>query len=64
MRVTCHPRCSALAAADIAAAAAAGTALSVGQEREAGSLLFEVEVDTPPAARKSKCGRPAAAWWS
>ena len=36
----------------IAAAAAGGTALSVGQEREHGELLFEVKVDTPSGRKE------------
>jgi uncharacterized membrane protein YkoI len=36
----------------IAAAAAGGTALSVGQEREAGVLLYEVKVDTPSGRKE------------
>lgn len=39
-------------AMDIAAAAAGGTAVSVGQEREAGILLFEVQVDTPSGRKE------------
>jgi uncharacterized membrane protein YkoI len=31
----------------IAATAAGGTAISVGQETEGGQLFFEVQVDTP-----------------
>jgi uncharacterized membrane protein YkoI len=36
----------------IAAEAAGGTALSVGQEREGGILLFEVQVDTPSGRKE------------
>jgi uncharacterized membrane protein YkoI len=36
----------------IAAAAAGGTAISVGQEREGGILLFEVKVDTPSGRKE------------
>jgi uncharacterized membrane protein YkoI len=36
----------------IAAAAAGGTAVSVGQEREGGVLLFEVKVDTPSGGKE------------
>jgi Peptidase propeptide and YPEB domain len=36
----------------IAAAAAGGTAVSVGQEREDGVLLYEVQVDTPSGPKE------------
>lgn len=39
-------------AMDIAAVAAGGTAVSIGQEREAGILLFEVQVDTPSGRKE------------
>ena len=39
-------------AMDIAAAAAGGTAVRVGQEREAGFLLYEVQVDTPSGRKE------------
>jgi len=39
-------------AMDIAASAAGGTAVSVGQEMEAGILLFEVQVDTPSGRKE------------
>jgi uncharacterized membrane protein YkoI len=39
-------------AMDIAAAAAGGTAVSVEQEREAGILYFEVQVDTPSGRKE------------
>jgi uncharacterized membrane protein YkoI len=39
-------------AMDIAAAAAGGTALGIGQEREAGILYYEVQVDTPSGRKE------------
>ena len=50
--ITTPPPVTADQAQAIAAAAAGGTALSVGQEREGGQLFYEVQVDTPSGRKE------------